>query len=235
MFTVLHNSVMIRRLVVIGILVAWCSCLVVVRIRWTGSHHYRFLIWNLCLAGLPLGFSSALGMLNRRRSSRLFQLTCLGMWLIFLPNSPYILTDLVHLTAPSTAPAWFDVAMLISCAGTGVLLGYLSLVDVQTIVTNNVGAFWGWTLAVCATALTGFAMYLGRFLRWNSWDLLRPSRILVLAEGMLNPFDHMQVLSVTFVFGTIFVLGYLAIRILLTSQLSKEEKLETPHISRSSA
>jgi len=115
--------------------------------------------------------------------------------------------------------------MLITCSGTGLLLGYLSLIDVHGVIARRFGPSFGWSLAVFSLGLTGFAIYLGRFLRWNSWDLLTsPQRLLHIANGLLHPTDHIQMLSVTVVFGTMLVLGYIAIRVLLVTSQSNPEK-----------
>jgi uncharacterized membrane protein len=194
-----------------------------VRVHRSGSGYYVFLVWNLFLAGIPLVLSTVLRALIRLRVRPILQWGCFALWLLFLPNAPYILTDLQHLKySSSTVPTWYDVALLVSCAGTGVLLGYLSLVDVQEIVTRKLGAVSGWVVAVSSLVLTGFALYLGRFLRWNSWDLLlSPGRLLDIAGALVHPMNHTQPLIVTFIFGTILALGYIAIRVLLVSPGSK--------------
>ncbi len=217
MLTRFAKSTGAKRLLVISALLFWCSSLVAVRVERTGSNHYRFLVGNLVLAAVPLMFSTLLRIINRRGWPIALQLVCFGLWLLFLPNAPYLLTDLLHLTAPSTGPGWYDVAMLVSCSGTGVLLGYLSLTDVHAFMAQKVGPLFGWSLALSSMALAGFAMYLGRFLRWNSWDVIvNPSRFIDIAAGLQDPMAHSLSLAVTFTFGTMFVLGYVAIRVLIT-------------------
>ena len=96
---------------------------------------------------------------------RIVEAGCFALWLLFLPNAPYTLTDLLHLTTAASAPAWYDLALLLSCAGTGLLLGYLSLIDVHDLVAKTFGLAMGWLLAFASLLLSGFAIYLGRFLR----------------------------------------------------------------------
>jgi uncharacterized membrane protein len=191
--------------------------MIAVRVYRSGSGYYLFLIWNLVLAGVPLVLSTVLRALVHIGARLVLQLSCFALWLLFLPNAPYILTDLQHLKySTTTVPAWYDVALLISCAGTGLLLGYLSLVDVQELVARKFGAIPGWLFALTSLVLAGFALYLGRFLRWNSWDLIvKPGRFLDIGGALLHPFHLNQPLSVTFIFGTILALGYIAIRLLL--------------------
>ena len=145
-----------------------------------------------------------------------------GLWLLFLPNAPYILTDILHLSRTSNAPAWYDLALLLSCSGTGLLIGYLSLIDVQEIVARRFTPVVGWIFALVSLVLSGFAIYLGRFLRWNSWDVLvTPTLVLDIAAAALHPQDHVRPLSVTLVFGVIFALGYITFRTLLLTESNR--------------
>ena len=144
------------------------------------------------------------------------RLAVFSVWLLFLPNAPYILTDILHLTRASQAPAWYDLALLLSCSGTGLLLGYLSLIDVQAIVARSFSPAWGWIFAMVSLVLSGFAIYLGRFLRWNSWDVLvEPTRVFEIIGGVVHPWAHTQAVAVTLIFGSILTLGYITLRVLL--------------------
>ena len=69
---------------------------------------------------------------------------------MFLPNAPYLITDFVHLQERPPIPLWYDIALLASCAGTGLLFGYSSLADVQSTITRKFSPFFGWTLAFVA-------------------------------------------------------------------------------------
>jgi uncharacterized membrane protein len=190
--------------------------MIAVRITRTGSGYYVFLVVNLFLAGVPLFFSTALRLATHWRMHWIIRLAVFILWLLFLPNAPYILTDILHLTRTSHAPAWYDLALLLSCSGTGLLLGYLSLIDVQAIVARSFGSACGWIFAMVSLVLSGFAIYLGRFLRWNSWDVLaEPSRLFDLIGGALHPWAHTQAMSVTLIFGVILTLGYITLRVLL--------------------
>jgi uncharacterized membrane protein len=163
-----------------------------------------------------LFLSTALLISERLRLHWTFKLAVSGLWLLFLPNAPYILTDILHLTRATHAPAWYDLALLLSCAGTGLLIGYLSLIDVQAVVARSFSPAIGWMFALVSLMLSGFAIYLGRFLRWNSWDVLvTPTRLFYIAGGLLHPFSNTRALSVTLVFGVILALGYVSLRMLL--------------------
>lgn len=206
-----------QRLAIIGLLLAWCSLLQAYCFYLSRDALAVGLLWNLFLAALPLLWGSAFRTAVRGRHQAI-ALFFFGLWLLFLPNAPYILTDLIHLGPRPNMPVWYFLAMLLSCAGTGTLLGYLSLLDVHQIVEQKFGKIAGWAVADGALLLCGFGIYLGRFLRWNSWDLLTNPTLLL--RGMVvqffdsGPFPHP--LPVTLIFGVGLILGYAAIRVLTT-------------------
>jgi uncharacterized membrane protein len=213
----------IKRAVILGMLLLWCATMIVVRVERTGSYYYRFLLGNLFLAFIPLLLSSGLRVAERVRLNWIVKTAIFSLWLLFLPNAPYILTDILHLTRANQAPAWYDLALLLSCAGTGLLMGYLSLIDVQAIVARTFSVVVGWMFALITLVLSGFAIYLGRFLRWNSWDVITtPTLMLNLAGGLIHPTSQVRPLSVTMIFGVILTLGYISLRLLLDSSSPQE-------------
>jgi uncharacterized membrane protein len=216
----------IKRLIILGVLLVWCASMVAVRVQRTGSGYYRFLLGNLFLAFVPLLLSTGLRVANRWRLNWTIKAGLFSLWLLFLPNAPYILTDILHLPRASQAPAWYDLALLLSCSGTGLLMGYLSLIDVQTIVARHYSVVAGWLFAIVSLVLSGFAIYLGRFLRWNSWDVLvSPTLILNVADDLMHPMSHVRPLSVTFIFGVILALGYISLRLLLDPESARSTEL----------
>ena len=207
----------VKRFIVVSMLLFWCVSLIAVRIDRTGSGYYAFLVPNLMLACVPLFLSTVLRVTTHWRRHWTIQSVLFALWLLFLPNAPYILTDILHLTRASDAPAWYDLALLLSCSGTGLVVGYLSLTDVQTIVARWLGPAWSWIFAMVSLVLSGFAIYLGRFLRWNSWDvLIDPIRVFQIMNAVAHPEDHTRALSVTLVFGGILTLGYITVRVLMS-------------------
>jgi len=205
-----------RRLRVLALLVAWCGALLVARALYTGRPAFGFLVWNLFLAGLPalaaLGFVRA----EARRTAAWVRLAWFAAWLLLLPNAPYILTDLVHLAPWHGVPLWYDIAVYLSFGGTGLLLGYASIADVQGAVARRRGEAAGWVVAVATLALCGFGIYLGRFARWNSWDVLASPIALLgdLGRGLASPQVHPRTAGFSAVWGAGLVLGYLALRVL---------------------
>ncbi|GAB4503528.1 MAG: DUF1361 domain-containing protein [Anaerolineales bacterium] len=148
--------------------------LVRLRIADTDSPRYVFLVWNLGLAWIPFIMAYIMYTLPLSRRALLLVAPCGAfLWLIFFPNAPYILTDFQHLSVPSDGfPVWYDVLLLIWASFTGLFLGLISLFLMQEIVQRTFGRWIGWGFVLVVTVLTGMGVYMGRFLRWNSWDLL---------------------------------------------------------------
>jgi uncharacterized membrane protein len=172
----------------LGLASALCVAMVEVRIRRTGDGFYRFLIWNLFLAWVPLAL--ALVAHARARSRRGLDLlggALLVLWLLFFPNAPYLLTDFVHLDEDAVAPVWYDALMLSAFAWTALLVGFASLLLVQTVVRRAAGAAAGWLCVVVALALASLGVYIGRFVRFNSWDaLLHPRTVARVVHSQLQ-------------------------------------------------
>jgi uncharacterized membrane protein len=147
--------------------------LVAMRVLASWQWKYGFLVFNLLLAWLPVFFALAVTRLHQRGETRRFRFWfCALLWLLFLPNAPYIVTDFVHLKERAPVPLWFDILTLMNFAWTGVLLGFVALYLVHRIVAAEWGAVRGWLFVAVMLGLTGLGVYVGRFLRWNSWDFL---------------------------------------------------------------
>jgi len=144
-----------------------------VRSDYSGTGHYAFLIWNLFLAWIPfiISYFTYTITLNRKQIYIVIPIAAF-FWLIFFPNAPYILTDFQHLAGQwRDLPVWYDVMMLIWFAFTGVLLGMVSLFLMQEIVRREFGRWAGWGFVAMVAGLSSTGIYVGRFLRWNSWDI----------------------------------------------------------------
>jgi uncharacterized membrane protein len=210
---------MLKRIAVFAALLAWCAGLIAIRLVRANTASYAFLVWNLFLAAVPFAASLVVEALDQKRHVRPLQWSAFAVWLLFLPNAPYIVTDFVHLRDRPPIPLWYDMLLLLSCAGAGVLLGYASVMIVHRIVARHYGTLAGWTTALVALFLSAFGMYLGRFLRWNSWEALTDPLPLFrdIAARMMNPFQYPRTFAVTGLFGIALCLGYIALDVLAES------------------
>ena len=189
---------------------AYCLVLFLARDWRTGVMRFRFLPWNLFLAWVPFLCALAIRKVGERPHAWPLTLPLGVVWLLFLPNAPYLLTDLVHLGTVREAPFWFDVLLFASFAVNGLLLGFAALALVQQTVSLRVGRGWGWMLALGSLSLCGYGIYLGRFLRWNSWDALDSPGLLVRQVSTLtDPLSQPTAVVVSALFGSLLVLCYL--------------------------
>ncbi len=191
-----------RRIAVVASLVlcsAFALVLLAARIVYTGTDEYRNLAWNLVLAWVPFVLSLALYDRHRRGASAVALLSLGALWLLFLPNAPYLLTDIFLLRYLGGVPIWFDVVLVTAFAWTGLLLGFISLYLVQAVTRRIVGSTAAWGLVAAALALSSFGIYLGRFLRWNSWDfVLQPTGLAAsIWERFSDPVAGAKLVGVT--------------------------------------
>ena len=160
---------------------AICTLLVAYRIIAGCQVRHAYLIWNLFLAWLPLGFAVlATERFDATKGLRDRKFLALGIaWLLFFPNAPYIFTDLVHVLATWRQSFWAELMLILLVAMTGFLAGFLSLQVMHALATRLWGRIAGWLFVVAVSGLSWFGVYLGRFVRLNSWDvLLNPVRLL---------------------------------------------------------
>ncbi len=189
-----------------------CLALVSTRILWTRNLHYSFLIWNLFLAWLPLVLSLLACDYYRNRSGRSWHFVFISAcWLLFFPNAPYIFTDVIHLTRGYRAHFWVDLVLILSCALTGLVLGFLSLFLMQNVIAKITGRLMSWFFIAVVTGLSGVGIYVGRFLRLNSWDVLLKPWAISRGLGQLtaHPYGHFGSLALCALFGIFLFIAYL--------------------------
>lgn len=184
--------------------------LIVTRVYLTEKVTFVFLIWNLFLAVIPFAISSVLVLAMHKLNRVVFVLGIL-LWLLFFPNAPYILTDLFHLKERSGIPLWFDLMVILSAAWNGLILGLLSLQDIQHVISKRFSAVWSWVAVTLSLGLCGFGIYVGRYLRWNSWDVVTNPLGLTtdLLERITDPFTHPRTVGVTILYTSFLLLAYL--------------------------
>lgn len=152
-----------------------CIVLVLARVAYTESGRHTGLIWNLFLAWIPFIISYFTHALVFRRNWLYVVLPITAfLWLIFFPNAPYMLTDLQDLARRAGgAPLWYDVIIVVWCSWTGMLLGVISLYLMQDLIIRMLGRATGWIFVFVISGLSSFGIYIGRFVRLNSWDILQ--------------------------------------------------------------
>ncbi|MBO2009070.1 DUF1361 domain-containing protein [Hymenobacter negativus] len=200
--------------------IALSVLLIIGRAAMTGRLTFLFLIWNLFLAVIPFGLSTMLGTAKGSLKARIL-LPVGAAWLLFFPNAPYILTDLFHLDTRPGVPLWYDLALILSCAWNGLMLAYASLSDMQRLVQQRLGFWAGWGFATVALLLSSFGIYLGRYLRFNSWDVLTNPLSLFydILNRILHPFSFPGTWGVTLVFGLFLLVGYGTVRLMGRTQV----------------
>jgi uncharacterized membrane protein len=214
------RSASARRLAILAVLAALSAlvvAMVAVRVSRTGSSDYANLVWNLFLAWIPLAFALAAYDGARRAAPGVWLLVLGGLWLLFLPNAPYLMTDLKYLRDIDGAPFWFDALLAGAAAFTGVALGSLSLVLVHSVARRYFGAAASWIGVWVVLGLSSVGVFLGRVQRFNSWDVFTDPKPILddLAKGFSNPLDYPKIAAATvlfsgFLLGTYFVFYALA-------------------------
>lgn len=200
-----------------------CVGMLLIRIwvtKWIG---YWYLAWNLFLAWIPLllaiGLNSipiARGQWSRLKLSKVVSLSML--WLLFLPNSFYIITDFIHLLDTQDMNIYFDIVMLGMYTLTGYGLGYISVYLVQRQLGQVVRSKYVHGFVLGAMLLSGFAIYLGRYLRWNSWDIIVNPLGLFYDIGirLIQPFEHGLTYGITILFFLFIAINYYVLAWLVT-------------------
>jgi uncharacterized membrane protein len=186
---------------------AWCVVLLVVRKHEFGAAGHAYLVWNLTLAWIPLLLAILLVGSYARRHSPLELLAIGAAWLLFLPNAPYVLTDFIHL---GQAHRLYDTILIGSFAFTALALGFASLLLVQLVVTRAGGALLGWATALGALFFASVGIYLGRVLRFNSWDAVQRPHLLwdVARERLTDPLGNPQLIGFVIAFCGFLMLAY---------------------------
>lgn len=185
--------------------------LIVFRVAWSATPTYLFLLWNLLLAAIPLFFSSLAANAGR------FAARCYALlWLLFFPNSMYIITDLVHLKPRQAIPFWYDILLLISVATNGVLMGMRSLYNMEQWLRTFIHGKYLHTILFMLLLACGYGIYLGRYQRRNSWDVITHPRGLCnnVVHDFLHPIRNLTPWAITITFGVWLYVIYRNIRFL---------------------
>jgi uncharacterized membrane protein len=184
----------------------------VAQIHATHDHRYTFLLWNLFLAWIPL-IAAVLAFALARLHAGAIVGVLVAVWLLFFPNAPYVLTDFIHLHGNGPSPLWYDALMLSSFAWTALMLGFVSLYLIHAIIERHAGTAVGWVVVVCVLGLASFGVYLGRFARFNSWDVVtRPHLVVsVIRQEIHSPLHDPRMVVALLALTAFLLVGYLVL------------------------
>lgn len=186
---------------------------------------YWYLVWNLFLAWLPLLLSLRLIIILPRHGWNSWPTIIITLlWFVFLPNSFYLISDLIHI-GTAGGNILFDSVMFLSFVSTGVMLGFTSLYMVHQQWLKRLTATSAHVLVALVLAACSFAIYLGRDLRWNSWDVLvNPGGILFdISDRLVNPLAHPQAFTTTLAFFVLLGSMYCSVWLIAESLQKQKE------------
>ena len=196
----------------LGIFLLFIALLITFRIIHSGTLRYVFLTWNIFLAWIPYVLSCFFT--RYRTKEKWKQVFLFVSWLLFFPNALYIVTDLVHMQSASNMPWWYDAVLLFASSFIGIALAFVSLHNAEsylkTLFSKQVVRF----CLACILFLGSFGVFLGRFQRWNSWDVVNDPFNLAryILSKIIHPVDNYKVWAITFLFTTIYSLLYFFLR-----------------------
>jgi uncharacterized membrane protein len=197
-----------------GLLSGLCLAFFVYRLIITGTWSFGFVFGNLVLAwlGLVFGWFLARRLANDTWLSwRSIVLTIL--WLIFLPNTWYVLTDFLHVKPTGEVSEIYDIVLVGTLVINGFILGFTSLYLVHGQIRRRVSEQTSDLIVAGVILLASFAIYLGRNLRWNSWDVIaNPSGVIVsVSDRIVDPLGHPRALNITGLFFILLSVTYFAL------------------------
>ncbi|WP_323789454.1 DUF1361 domain-containing protein [Psychroserpens sp.] len=184
--------------------------LLMVRMKLQQSFYLLFLVWNLCLAVIPFGITTSL--ISNPKPHKIKFILSFGIWLLFLPNAPYIVTDLLHLNNSEQHLLWLDVLVIVSFAFNGLILFMLSLSDMEKLLKLYLNPKYIFSIMLSIFGLTAFGIYLGRFLRYNSWELINNPIALFSDITKIICQPNIEAWIFTITFGTFLAMFYYMIK-----------------------
>lgn len=206
--------------VLFAIMCLICFSLSLFRVFYSETNVFLFLNWNLFLAFIPWACSSIIVLHPQLQQKKLVIILLLCIWLLFFPNAPYILTDLFHLKLQLNMPVWFDLVLIIAYAWTGLLLGFMSLTDIERFLRRYLSPRKTIIFSSLLLFVGSFGIYMGRYLRWNSWNIINePLRLLYdIGDRIADPFSHPRTWGVTLAMGLLLNMMYWSIKIVRTKR-----------------
>lgn len=141
----------------------------IARLDMWGTTNLLYLIWNLFLAWIPYFISASFIKPEMKKSS--FALLFM-VWILFLPNAPYLVTDVLHIAKSTPAFIWYDSLVFFLFGWIGLMLGLISMMHIHGYLKNIFNKTWSEFSMFFVCLVSSLGIYLGRFERWNSWDVV---------------------------------------------------------------
>jgi uncharacterized membrane protein len=179
---------------------------------YSGSLLFIFLSWNIFLAWIPFRISKIFIKSEKQNPWKIY--TLLGIWLLFFPNALYIITDLVHLDLETNVPKWFDAILLFASSLAGLMMAFMSLYRVESYLSKIIHKKWMPAVMLLILSMGSFGVYLGRFLRWNSWDIINHPVGLAttIVQPFLCPLEYSRAWGITVILTAFFYLLYTSVK-----------------------
>lgn len=195
------------------LLLAFIGAMIAARMFYSHSVRYIFLMWNLFLAWLPYILS---GLFNVFQSKgKLKQAALFVTWLLFFPNALYIITDLVHLQDTTNVPLWYDALLIFASSFAGLMMAFASLQRTEIFLKNIFSGRIVLALVPFILFLGAFGVYLGRFQRWNSWNVINDPLALGIdiSSMVLFPHDNIKTWTTVFILTGLYSILYYFIKL----------------------
>lgn len=191
--------------------VSFTMALLAFRMFRTHTLEYGFYVWNTFLAAIPYFCSNQL--VHCKKINGVAILLLAG-WLLFFPNAPYIITDLFHYEEKPNFPVWYDLILVTSATWNGLILGIVSLMRVEAFLSNHMKQVWVKLCVFASLFLCGYGIFMGRYLRFNSWDIVNKPKELAYssADHILAPQHHLKLWVFTFLFAVLLSLVYFTLK-----------------------
>ena len=191
--------------------ITFSMTLLVVRFYYSATTDYHFYGWNTFLAAIPYLISTQL---LKIKKMNVLAIALLILWLLFFPNAPYIITDLFHYEEKFPIPYWYDLVLVISSAWNGLILGIVSLLNVEKFISRFWKPFWVSVCEIASVLLCGYGVFIGRFLRFNSWDVVTDPKMLIYnsARHVLLPQQYSKLWVFTLLFAMLVGIIYFTIK-----------------------
>ena len=194
--------------------IVFLAILLIARFYYTKTLFFGFYIWNTFLALIPIVLSS---LLLNQKNAKVVSFFIFLVWLMFFPNAAYLVTDILHFKERKDVPLWFDLVLVIQASWVGLYCAIISLKHVEIFLRKHFNYKLVFVIISLIILLASYGVYLGRFLRFNSWDFIVQPEVIIITsfDRLLHPFAHFSTWAFVFLFGFFVGLQYLCFNKLL--------------------